>query len=133
MALRARVGETGANCRLCTQADDEERAHYRRTHGCDEPTERPQAALPCFSCNGAGCDKCEDGIVAIYRCPNSLVTRGMLFVVDAVLWAERGHLPAAGGMLDQCASFMAAYDIVTGELGALRQDYAAQQEARRNG
>lgn len=67
------------------------------------------------------------GEVAVYRCPNALVTRDLLDAVDVCVWAERGTLPVAGGLLDQTSHFVKVYPIVVGELGEIRRERAKRE------
>lgn len=57
--------------------------------------------LDCGMCKGAG-------DVKITRCPKMEVEPGMWEFVRLADWAKDGSFPAAGGTMDQSASFMDA-------------------------
>lgn len=52
----------------------------------------------------------------MHRCPNQLVTRRELEIVQACALVEQGHLPDAGGWQDQAATWVQAYPLVMQEV-----------------
>lgn len=106
---------TAASCAACRRP---EFAARRKAWGCDEPTPQKLFSVPCHACPDLtypepGCATCNGtGWRDVHRCPMPAVG-GAAHVARAVLAAEQvGILPAAGGWLDQVASFERASRIV---------------------
>ena len=72
------------------------------------------AGIECLSCNGSGeglkrskCDECGGtGVFELTECPRKFIGRSMTDEINLASWAQKGHLPEAGGMLDQPAWFV---------------------------
>lgn len=69
----------------------------RKVEGCDEPL-----AIPTFRIDGND----------FHRCPLHYVTPDVLEVVRVWKWTRRGHLPLAGGILDQPMRLMEQLDVI---------------------
>ena len=59
--------------------------------------------MTCKVCNGTGS-------FAVDVCPRDFVGGKIARATNAVSMANKGHLPEAGGVLDQDAWFMSAYN-----------------------
>jgi hypothetical protein len=102
----------------------------RRARGCDAPAGGRGNAVECYACGGShfrepDCPVCEerDGIRALWfdRCPNSAISAATWRFLGTVADAEDGHLPVAGGMLDQAGSWVEAYRFARGLIGRARK------------
>lgn len=86
----------GSLCRTCSDSKC-------RDLGSDaEPIE-----IECPSCNGSGCDHCNQGAIKITGCPNDYC-RKIADATHLIDLYERGLPPVAGGALDQAAWFIEA-------------------------
>lgn len=77
------------------------------------------ALAPCPFCRGgvAGCEECGgNNEIPIHRCPNKLVTSREIAAISAALMVERGVLPDPGGWMDQPATFVQAFPLITREI-----------------
>ena len=64
--------------------------------------------IECPTCHGRGCELCDNGHITTTECLQKIAAP----VSDAMMMidlAEKGHLPVAGGVLDQSQWFMEAY------------------------
>ena len=61
--------------------------------------------IECVSCDGEGCEKCENGFFHIDGCPNKFCSRVVRSLDYLDLW-KKGMPPITGGVLDQSASFI---------------------------
>lgn len=62
----------------------------------------------CVSCYGRGCEACEHrGWFETEGCPQKIASQ-MGTTIDMIDMADKGHLPVAGGVLDQSAWFVEA-------------------------
>lgn len=118
------------DCKRC-RADQE----LRRKWGCDEPLERAAATvtLACMFCGGEDddCPECAGtNEVPILRCPNALVRQVHRDAVFAAMRAERGLLPAAGGVHDQAATFVEALPLLEREVAHWRHVAAERERAK---
>lgn len=90
------------------------------------------AGIECIACNGSGigderkdCIECEGkGVFELTECPRVYVGRAMTDEINLASWAQKGHLPEPGGMLDQPAWFVDMW-------GALDQDQNQIEADRR--
>ncbi len=70
-------------------------------------TEDNPIDIECPSCNGFGCELCDDGYVRLDGCPNQMCAP-VVPVIDIIDMIGKGHLPIAGGTLDQSVSIIQA-------------------------
>jgi hypothetical protein len=84
---------------LCRHCSDKECKDKGTSH---EPIE-----IECTTCNGGGCDQCDQGIFRVEGCPNRFCD-GLGQFVELVDLFDEGLPPVAGGALDQAASFLEA-------------------------
>ena len=63
--------------------------------------------MECPSCDGRGCDECNNGHFALKVCPNKY-SGELISAIDLFDCYENGVLPIAGGALDQSAWFIHA-------------------------
>jgi hypothetical protein len=106
----------------------------RRRWGCDGPAPEPVLYVsPCPACRGRrqDCSECKGRNAApVWRCPNVLVGRCEVAVVEAVaVFVDKGILPNPGGWSDQAAVFTEAYGHVSGEVEAWREVHRARARA----
>lgn len=59
--------------------------------------------MVCKACNGTG-------TFVVDHCPRDFIGSKIARTANAVMMANKGHLPNAGGMLDQDAWFVSAYN-----------------------
>lgn len=71
------------------------------------PTEHERLEIECPTCNGGGCDECEDGYVEIKECPKKYCSE-VIPALDLIDFFGKGMPPVAGGTLDQTVSFLQA-------------------------
>lgn len=72
--------------------------------------------LACVSCEEKGCDECNGtGRFAIESCPKELIESDIVRVAQAAEDMKNGHLPIAGGTLDQAAWVMSAIRTMNSE------------------
>ncbi|MEM7166037.1 MAG: hypothetical protein AAF581_11255 [Planctomycetota bacterium] len=86
----------------------------------------PIEGIPCEECSGVDAEHCKvclgTGFFTLYRCPNSVVPNWARSLLRLIYIArEGGPWPEAGGLLDQTAAFVDAYDIAVSELSKLDQ------------
>lgn len=78
--------------------------------------------------------RCKDGQRQFYRCPRKL-TEGRADLHAAlrafIHYAEFGALPARGGLMDQTASAVAAFDVFRSEKVACHNERVEREEAER--
>lgn len=112
------------DCRVCRVDSD-----ARRRWGCEQDAPAPVARFECWSCSSAGrrrkteCADCGGtGHIELRRCPWS--RPGIADAVEAcraaVIAADTGTMPAAGGWIDQTSSFHQAFWIIASERGRYR-------------
>lgn len=88
-----------------------------RTEGtADNPIE-----FECPACNGHGCEKCDDGYVSLEGCPNTFCA-SVVPVIDVIDMIGKGHLPIAGGTLDQSASLLEAARVFESEEARIKNE-----------
>lgn len=87
---------TGALCRQCTAKKCNPDYQY--------------AEIECPSCNGQGCEDCNEGLIRLSECPNRECS-DMHQVVTLSDLFDKGVLPIAGGALDQSAWLIDAFQI----------------------
>lgn len=83
----------------------------------------------CTYCDGDGCSECNNGSFVLLECPRDAVGRDVHRAVNLCAMADKGFLPAAGGMLDQSEWFTQIYHVMTNELNDIEE--AEAEEARR--
>jgi hypothetical protein len=72
------------------------------------------AEIECIECEGTtkgfdgnDCEECKGtGFFKLEQCPRTFVGRAMTEEINMASWAQKGHLPEHGGMLDQPAWFV---------------------------
>lgn len=72
------------------------------------------AEIECIACEGTtkgldgkDCEECKGtGFFPLTECPRKFVGRAMTEEINMASWAQKGHLPEAGGMLNQPAWFV---------------------------
>jgi hypothetical protein len=63
--------------------------------------------INCPSCNGSGCEQCNNGRFQVKGCPKQEIDATTLQTLEFSEWIEKGFLPSEGGLLNQSASLMA--------------------------
>jgi hypothetical protein len=72
--------------------------------------------LTCPSCDRRGCSECGGiGSFVLPECPQRYVDQELWDAIDMVSFAENGHLPIAGGVLDQTKFFTDVHKFVSNE------------------
>lgn len=85
------------------------------------PTDATPIFLACTRCGDQPhehCPECQGRGTrahAITRCPCASVPSDAVNATDYFRFAERGNLPAPGAVLEQCRSFMDAWEFWRGE------------------
>lgn len=88
--------------------------------------------VPCVSCDQTGlttenkpCEDCNGtGLFSVTECPKQFVGHRVSIASNALSYVDKGILPDAGGLLDQEAWTVAAWD-------ALQSDVASIEEEKR--
>jgi len=62
----------------------------------------------CPTCEGDGCEACDDGRLLITACPFGQLDQDVLLLADLAGLYKKGLPPADGGALDQTMNFVAA-------------------------
>lgn len=70
-------------------------------------TEESRIEIECPTCDGAGCDQCNDGVYELDGCPNAVCSK-MVQPIDMFDLFQKGLPPVTGGVLDQSVSFVNA-------------------------
>jgi len=83
-------------CRTCTA---------RKCNDID--SDKSQNFIECPSCDGLGCNECNNGEFAIEGCPNKFCS-SVVTAIDLIDLYAKGLPPISGGVLDQSASFISA-------------------------
>jgi hypothetical protein len=139
MRALVHLGHEGVpDCTRCKRDPD-----LARELGClDEPAPKPLYRIVCDECGGAGCEypkdspipydrRCMHGWAAVYRCPRRL-TRDRPDIeraFRAFCWfKEYGALPADGGLMDQTAPLVTAFEVFRSESLALEAE--AREKAK---
>lgn len=72
--------------------------------------------MKCLQCDGKGCRHCHQRgrwlVTDVVKCAKRDTGLDVERMLDAALWAEKGHLPLAGGMLDQTLCFEQATRLI---------------------
>jgi hypothetical protein len=103
----------------------------------DLPTVENPISLECPECNGVGTWDTQDGIrncvhcngagrFEVLQCPNSYIGQKLTREINLASWAEKGHLPNLGGVLDQEAFFMNVWAAMQSDI------HKIDEESRRN-
>lgn len=100
----------GALCRSCSGTK------CRNESTPDDPID-----IECPSCFGHGCDKCNEGFTRIDGCPNRYCSQ-VGTALDIIDMINKGHLPVAGGTLDQAASIINATHWFNAEESRVRNE-----------
>jgi hypothetical protein len=101
-------------CRSCTRGQ------------CRDISEKPNLLeIECPSCNGGGCEDCQDGVFAIEGCPNSYC-RSIVTSIDLIDLFGKGMPPINGGVLDQSASFIDAVQFFESEERKVANDRSSR-------
>lgn len=76
--------------------------------------------VDCPCCNAVGCKECDgNGWLELTSCARKQVPRDVWETLTYCEWAEKGHLPVAGGVLDQSRWFIDAWLFVANEKAKL--------------
>ncbi len=106
-----------------------------RELGCgDDLAPKALYSILCSACGGVGCGECDAGRIGMRRCPRKLTERrpDLHAAVRAFLYFDEYKvLPAAGGLLDQSASLVAAFDVIRSEKLAIERTRAEKAEKER--
>lgn len=100
----------GALCKACSD-----------TQCRSEGSEREPIEVYCPSCDGEGCERCDDGVVNITECPNKYC-RDMGPVITLADMMEKGIMPVDGGALDQSAWLLQAARILDRDEAKIRAE-----------
>ena len=95
--------EHGALCRGCSPGR------------CDDaPSATQPAIFKCPLCDGRGCGACDQaGTFELDHCPTLYLDESVRSLVNTYgPLFDLGAMPVAGGVLDQCASFIAAHSFL---------------------
>lgn len=135
MVAHLMFGEGLPRCPACVRGGES----LRRTWGCDRAAPAPIFSMTCPRCSGHDADCPEPdfdletganrggcggmGEVHVYRCPASQVTQDAAEVARAYAHYESsGVLPDPGGLWDQAASLIDAFDIIGAERALLEEE-----------
>jgi hypothetical protein len=85
--------------------------------------------MECVSCEGSGtignepCEECNGtGFITLTHCPRKLIGSEFVEDINLATYAEKGHLPEPGGMLDQEAWFVSLWSTLTSDENRIEQD-----------
>lgn len=85
--------------------------------------------MECVSCEGSGtigseqCDECNGtGFITLTQCPRKLVGNELVEDINLASYAEKGHLPESGGMLDQEAWFVSLWGTLAADEQTIEQE-----------
>ena len=86
--------------------------------------------LECEQCGGLGCDKCNQrGEYVLEGCPKKAVQE-IVTAVNLCGHADKGHLPVAGGILDQSAWFISFWERFSSEVARIDRERIEKQKRR---
>ena len=113
IAALIRCGELCRSCpRVCSGLDPNE-----------------QLDMECVSCEGSGtigtnkCDECNGtGFFTLTECPQKLLGSELVEDINLASYAEKGHLPEHGGMLNQEAWFVSLWGTLASDESRIEQD-----------
>ena len=128
-AAHGAVDDDAPRCPAC-RSDPVARVEF----GCDAPAPRPVFRMTCPRCMGATetCDRCGGvGSIDATRCPQSYMTPEINDALGAIPFTRQGVWPAAGGLLDQSASFVACVKLFEGEVATIQRREMERSDARR--
>jgi hypothetical protein len=77
--------------------------------------------MQCPTCEGGGCEHCNDGRFEIPGCPNRYIGE-LVPAINMVDMFYKGLPPVAGGVLDQAAWFVSMAEMLTAEDGKQRAE-----------
>lgn len=84
-------------------------------------TESNYVQCQCPACDGAGCDKCEQGFWRLTECGRKFVG-SMATAVNYATYADKGILPVGGGLLDQSNWFIEVWTALSNEQSAIDRE-----------
>jgi len=87
----------------------------------------------CAACDGAGCEKCHDGIVRLTGCPRREIGADIWELLEYAELFRRGLAPEPGGALDQAAAFLRACGFIWGEQQRIEAEIMNDLSAGRQG
>ena len=112
-------------------------AAFEFPNGCAGCAKKLRASLGCEKDAPVPYELEMDGeVIQLRRCPMRLLTATTHRALEFYGHYKQGHLPVAGGLLDQSATFLRAMSIIGGEIdrqdGIRRdaKDYASDQRPR---
>lgn len=87
----------------------------------DKGTAAEPIEIECPTCNGQGCEHCNEGYIRIDGCPNQQCG-DIAFVVKLADLFDKGMPPVQGGALDQSAWFLDAVAILRNDEAAVKAE-----------
>jgi hypothetical protein len=87
----------------------------------DIGTDDEPLTLECQSCDGAGCDQCDEGQIKIKGCPQKYC-KEVVSAVTLIDLFSKGLPPIAGGALDQSIWFLEAAKVLGNEEALVRME-----------
>lgn len=71
--------------------------------------------IECPTCEGKGCEECDDGKFELATCPHSFIGDTFMLVQLSDLF-DKGMAPIAGGVLDQSVQFLKLHRMFRNEV-----------------
>ena len=85
--------------------------------------------MECIACEGSGamgidkCDECSGtGFTTLTECPRRIIGNSLVEDINLASYAEKGHLPEPGGMLEQEAWFVSLWGTLASDESRIEQD-----------
>jgi hypothetical protein len=89
-------------------------------------TEQQTAEIECPTCDGDGCDECDNGYFTLTECPSHFI--GQEIIQDIrVITASEHHLPVVGGLLDQSVWWFTLREILKREESVIQDEQAKRR------
>ena len=107
----------GLLCRGCGWDPDQRQRVCR-----DLPLDERGHGIECPVCMGDGCNDCDQGRFFQPGCPQQAVTQASLTAIRLADFCELGHLPHAGGLLDQPQAFLETARFVMNEKERFKEE-----------
>ena len=82
--------------------------------------------IECPSCDGDGCNECQDGFFTVSECPAKFIGSELIQDIQVVSACEH-HLPVAGGLLDQSAWWFELRQLLKSEENRIQDDQAKRR------
>lgn len=87
----------------------------------DSGTEAEPIEIECVVCSGAGCEKCNHGMIGVVGCPMTECA-DVAYAVHLCDLFEKGLPPIAGGALDQTVWFLEAARILKNDEAEIKAE-----------